>query len=90
MAGEGEEIMPETYKLVQDRDGGSWMYRMSGATLQRKRPEATICWLHVSGMDFLTMTPAELRHVADVLEGGGLELGVTGHFVDFINKETTP
>ncbi len=52
---------------VADADGEAYEYRQVNARLER-RPSVSRFWQPVTGENFLRMTPAELRHIADVLE----------------------
>lgn len=63
------------YKVVIDADRNGWVYRRVNSMLER-RGAMSEYWHEVTGDDFRRMTPEELRHVADILEGkGGLVLG---------------
>ncbi len=53
-------------------DGHTYVYRRISSRLER-RDTAYSMWSEVTGPNFLAMTPKELRHVADVLEGIGGE-----------------
>ena len=55
-------------KYVDDADGGAWEYRRVSSVLERRNITSRI-WQQVMPGDFTRMTPAELRLVADVLEG---------------------
>lgn len=52
---------------VRDADGELWHYRRVSSVLQRRANWSSI-WQRVHASDYETMTPAELRAVADVLE----------------------
>jgi hypothetical protein len=54
-------------RYVDDANRQAWEYRMVCAVLQRRAISSSV-WHDVLGNDFLHMTPAELRHVANVLE----------------------
>lgn len=63
------------YKLICDANGSAFAYRRVNSMLER-REAMSQRWDEVTGEDFRGMTPEELRHVADILEGkGGLVLG---------------
>lgn len=54
---------------VHDVNGDIWEYRLvSSSRLERRNNTILSQWSHVDGHDFVCMTPAELRHVADVIE----------------------
>ena len=55
-------------KYVDDADGGTWEYRRVSSVLERRNITSAI-WQQVMPSDFAHMTAAELRRVADVLEG---------------------
>lgn len=59
--------MSETKESVMDADGQRWVYRRVASVLERRRWSSSV-WVSVSAAEFLLMTPAELRHVADTLE----------------------
>jgi hypothetical protein len=61
--------MADTPQGVLDADGVRWIYRRVSSVLERRRSTSGI-WQTVTGTMFETMTPAELRHVAMVLEVG--------------------
>lgn len=61
-----------TKRYVEDANRQAWEYRMVCSVLQRRAFSSSV-WLDVLGSDFLHMTPAELRHVADVLEAARTE-----------------
>lgn len=60
----GEVKMMSDY--ASSSDGKYYEYRLVCSHLER-RERASKVWLFVEGVDFMRMTPAELRHVADVL-----------------------
>ena len=53
--------------MISDADGCEHEYRLVTSRLERRTIFSSI-WQEVCGGHFLRMTPAELRHVADVLE----------------------
>ena len=61
-------------RYISDARGETWEYRCVASVLERRRISSAV-WSDVTGGDFLHMTPAELRHVADVLDGRQREEG---------------
>jgi len=53
---------------VRDADGAAYHYRFVCSRLERRTNFSSI-WTKVCAGDFERMTPAELRYVADVMEG---------------------
>ena len=56
-----------TPKYVYDADGRAWVYRLVSSRLER-RDSTSRFWFTVEPGDFVRMIPAELRHIADILE----------------------
>lgn len=54
-------------KYVTDADGGVWEYRLVSSVLERRKVSSSV-WLQVPSLAFQTMTPGELRHIANVIE----------------------
>ena len=57
----------EQIPSVEDANGKRWVYRRVSSVLERRSWSSAI-WDAVQPSHFMFMTPAELRHVADVLE----------------------
>lgn len=54
-------------KRVEDADGTVWEYRQTSSVLERRKLTSSV-WLPVMALNYVTMTPDELRCVADVID----------------------
>ena len=52
---------------VLDANGERWVYRRTSSVLERRKWGSSV-WFRVTPQNFETITPAELRHVAMILE----------------------
>jgi hypothetical protein len=53
--------------FIRDSNGEAWEYRRVSSVLERRRISSSV-WSTLAPSDYPTMTPDELRHIADVRE----------------------